>query len=766
MKFKLIGIVAASCTLLFTVPIRSQETGSWDYSAESVRPFWKGDTVKDEPVLFLRDKATSEARGSMLFPIRKILSVKSSAGDVTYTEGTDYQFQRGENEIIIPTGSRIVTTLPAALRRPEKSQRHRLTHRDGNGEILFGARLQYHQLQTSVTYQKDSDTWPAEIPSSGGSLPITLEKLRNREPLSIVLLGDSISTGCNSSGWGGGAPFQPAYQDLLVQHLRDHYQTDVSLTNLSVGGKSSPWGITMTDQVAAIDPDLVILAFGMNDSAGRSAEEYGQNTAKMIAAIRKKLSDTEFILVASMLGNRDWTYLNHDVFPKFRDELAELTGPGISLADMTTTWAEMLTRKRDADLTGNGVNHPNDFGHRVYAQTLAALLVNDDQPINNGQLIFPLEDWHNHGSCIVECPNGDMLVCWFHGSGERKSDDVEILGARLSKATGKWSKPFSMADTPGFPDTNCCMIIDRNETLWLLWPTIQANLWESALMKYKTSTSYMTEGPPKWDVMRIMHVKHAGDFPKQVQQKAVEYVKDMPKDPRIQRWMKDLADQADDKLTRRIGWFTRAHPLILDDGRMIVGLYSDGFSFSLVAITDDQGKTWTYSEPIVGGGNIQPSFARRNDGTIVAYMRDNGPPPQRILVSESKDRGQTWSKVYDHPTLHNPGSGLELMRANNGDWVCIYNDLPDGRHSLAVSLSTDEGRSWKWTRHLEQRDPGVGSFHYPSIIEGSDGNFHATYSYFVEGANQSKTTAKSIRYAKFNREWIKGETAIVVGRDL
>ncbi len=104
-----------------------------------------------------------------------------------------------------------------------------------------------------------------------------------------------------------------------------------------------------------------------------------------------------------------------------------------------------------------------------------------------GELIFPLEDWHNHGSCIIECPNGDMLVCWFHGSGERRSDDVEILGARLVKQTGKWSKPFPMADTPEFPDTNCCMIIDQNQTLWLLWPTIQANLWESALMKIKTS---------------------------------------------------------------------------------------------------------------------------------------------------------------------------------------------------------------------------------------------------------------------------------------
>ena len=368
------------------------------------------------------------------------------------------------------------------------------------------------------------------------------------------------------------------------------------------------------------------------------------------------------------------------------------------------------------------------------------------------ELIFPLEHWHNHGSCIVECPNGDFLVCWFHGSGERKSDDVEILGARLVKQTGKWTKPFPMADTPGFPDTNCCMIIDQTETLWLLWPTIQANLWESALMKIKKSTDYMSPGgPPKWDSMRVMHVKHEGDFAETVDAKLTEMIGDRELDERAERWIASIKGQAKDKLTRRIGWFTRAHPLILPDGRMLVGLYSDGFSFSLVGITDDLGKTWRYSDPIVGAGNIQPSFATRKDGSIVAYMRDNGPPPKRVLVSESKDRGETWGRVYDHPTLPNPGAGLELMKLRDGNWLCVYNDLEDGRHSLAVSISQDEGATWTKTRHLEQVRPGQGRFHYPSVIEAADGSLHATYSYFVPTEEGER---KSIKHARFSKAWV------------
>ncbi len=231
-------------------------------------------------------------------------------------------------------------------------------------------------MQTMVTYRKDSEAWPVSMPSfNADSLPITINKLRDGNPLSIVLLGDSISTGCNASAWGNEAPYQPAYQDLLVEHLRAHYQASVSLNNLSVSGTATPWGITMIEQVTSHRPDLVILAFGMNDSAGITAEEYGQNIATIIADTRARLPHCEFILIASMLGNRDWTTLHHDVFPKYRDELAAVCEPGIVLADMTSVWAEILKYKKDSDLTGNGVNHPNDFGHRIYAQVLSALLV-------------------------------------------------------------------------------------------------------------------------------------------------------------------------------------------------------------------------------------------------------------------------------------------------------------------------------------------------------------------------------------------------------
>lgn len=170
-----------------------------------------------------------------------------------------------------------------------------------------------------------------------------------------------------------------------------------------------------------------------------------------------------------------------------------------------------------------------------------------------------------------------------------------------------------MADTPDFPDTNCCMVIDPQERLWLLWPTILANTWESALMKYKISTNYMQpDGPPEWDMMYVLHPKPGDNFPEVVAKKMDAYLGSIqiPEElaEEVEAWKAHNLEQAGDKLTRRLGWFTRAHPYILDDGRMLVGLYSDGFSFSLVAITDNWGETWSFSEPIVGGATFSPAL--------------------------------------------------------------------------------------------------------------------------------------------------------------
>lgn len=376
-----IGIAASFLLLAGACAARAQDAARPPDAAGLLRPFWRGEVMDGESVLFVRDGEAAPARASVLYPIRKLLDVRDASGEVRYDEGRDYAWEPGSRTITVPPGSRIVAAAPGSLRRPAGSQVFRLTHRDGNGEILFGGKLDYHALQTVVRYEHAPGLWAGPAPRfDPAALPATVAKLRNREPVKVVVLGDSISTGCNASGWGGGKPFQPAYPELVCGFLRQRYGSPVDLANLSVGGKDSAWGLSMVDKVAEAGPDLLVLAFGMNDAGGRPADDFRDKVAATIRGVREKRPGVEVILVATMVGNPDWVALRPELFPQYRDALAGLRGPGVALADVTGAWSEFLRLKKDADHTGNGVNHPNDFGHRVYAQIIAALLAPGDEP--------------------------------------------------------------------------------------------------------------------------------------------------------------------------------------------------------------------------------------------------------------------------------------------------------------------------------------------------------------------------------------------------
>ena len=182
-----------------------------------------------------------------------------------------------------------------------------------------------------------------------------------------------------------------------------------------------------------------------------------------------------------------------------------------------------------------------------------------------------------------------------------------------------------------------------------------------------------------------------------------------------------------DKLYQRLGWQPRCKPTVLPSGRILLPLYTDTFSISIMAISDDGGKTWYASKPLIGFGNIQPAVLRRDDGTLVAYMRENG-PRDRIRVSESKDDGLTWGPVGD-TELPNPGAGSTACAWPTATGCSSTTTRRTAAPRLAVSISDDEGRTWK--QHPAPGEAAAGSYHYPAVIQGRDGTIHAIYSYFI-----------------------------------
>lgn len=364
-------------------------------------------------------------------------------------------------------------------------------------------------------------------------------------------------------------------------------------------------------------------------------------------------------------------------------------------------------------------------------------------PSFSSEPIFPPEPVHNHASCLVQLPDGSLLAAWYRGSGERQADDVQVLGARQAPGKTSWSRPFILADTPGYPDCNPALFSAPDGSLWLFWPTILDHRWEGALLKFKRARHPGTAGPPPWDREGVFHVTPSGFA--DAWARAAQSI-----DPSALKIdasnVKRQAERSRDLLYQRLGWMPRVHPTVLPSGRWLLPLYTDTFSASLIALSDDHGDSWSFSTPLIGFGNIQPSLVRKSDGTVVAYMRENG-PIRRIRMSTSADQGETWSDVTS-TELPNPGAGIEALRLSDGRWLMTYNDTTSGRHSLAVSLSSDEGKTWPITRHVERTAPNGGQFHYPSILQARDGSIHLSYTRRVDGQS-------TIQHARFPVEWVE-----------
>ena len=94
--------------------------------------------------------------------------------------------------------------------------------------------------------------------------------------------------------------------------------------------------------------------------------------------------------------------------------------------------------------------------------------------------------------------------------------------------------------------------------------------------------------------------------------------------------------------------------------------------------------------------------------------------------------------------------------------MLISNDTERGRHSLAVQISDDEGKTWKWKRapRTRDREDAGPRFHYPRIIQAKDGTLHASYSYHLDEKTRTKDAEgqparKSIKHAHFNEAWVR-----------
>jgi lysophospholipase L1-like esterase len=333
-------------------------------------PFWKSDIIYNETVLMLASDG-NPATGRLLFTPDKILSVKDFALDKEYLPGKDYSVN----------GNSI--TMNPHSDMPFRTD----TSFDRNTNLAWFSL----QSQWIVVTYKHQDTWRGPVPSfKGGQMPNTMAKLNSKTPIIIVAYGMSITRGMDVSGFDSISPFMPSYADLFAYQIRKKFKyTDIAFFNAGLPGATVDWGAKYVETyINPLNPDLVILDFGMNDFWKLTPEQFSGYIQTIMNKVREGNHNVEFLLLSNMLFDPDYI-LDSDKTKNwylanmkgYNIKLQELEKPGVIDLDMTTLSEFIYRNKKAKDCLANPL-HPNDYLARWYAQSMVALFDEQDQTLS------------------------------------------------------------------------------------------------------------------------------------------------------------------------------------------------------------------------------------------------------------------------------------------------------------------------------------------------------------------------------------------------
>ena len=336
-------------------------------------PLWKGNTVYYETVMFVGE----EAAPLLYFP-EQILSVTSFDLETEYRQGEDYLVRDGKL-VRLPEGKIPVFTEEEFYPEQPTEIRKLISSVPGHQYLLFcdDKTLWHHQIHVTYTHK---DKWSGFLPQKQDKFNDFLKKAASGEPVKVLFYGDSITTGVCSSKAIGEKPYADTWCDLVIYGLRRYFDnSNITSVNTAVGGKRVAWGLEQVRE-RAIDqtPDLMFLGFGMNEWEN-TLEAFVRDTKEIIDRFLAVHPSAAIALVATMLPHfRAAEYYRGQWEQEpYLIKLAE-EYPNVGVVPMTSVHRTVLEKKRYFDMTGNNINHPNDFLARLYAQTALTVLLGED----------------------------------------------------------------------------------------------------------------------------------------------------------------------------------------------------------------------------------------------------------------------------------------------------------------------------------------------------------------------------------------------------
>lgn len=224
-----------------------------------------------------------------------------------------------------------------------------------------------------VDYETKSGSPLAPTTDQSSLLAKSRAKLTKGGPFKLIAFGDSIIAGGEASTEA--LRFQNRYAGTLGKRFA---KAEITVENGATGGDTSSDGLGRIEaKVLTREPDLVLVAFGMNDHNisppfGVPLEQFEANMDRMVSLIRER-TGADVMLLSTFPPNPEWAHGSHQMerYAAVTRRVAEKRK--CAYADVYGVWAKVLQRKDAPSLLGNNINHPNDFGHWLYLQALEAV---------------------------------------------------------------------------------------------------------------------------------------------------------------------------------------------------------------------------------------------------------------------------------------------------------------------------------------------------------------------------------------------------------
>lgn len=281
----------------------------------------------------------------------------AAAGSLVYEAGRDYTLDAAGGALARTHNSRIPDFSTNVLFNQKEFDHSKFP---GYGNLPFFVYLDYTAEAARPAY--------TVAPQPGG-VPKTHAKLAAGGALKIVTFGDSISAGGEASSEA------LRFDHRFAAQLRTHFpKATISVENGATGGDSTVQGLQrLEEKVLTRAPDLVLVGFGMNDhnKNGVTVEDFEANLVTIVRQITAR-TGAEVILLSAFPPNPDWKHSSHRMEHYAAATQRAAAATGVAYADVFGVWQAVLTRKDLPSLLANHINHPNDYGHALYADALSA----------------------------------------------------------------------------------------------------------------------------------------------------------------------------------------------------------------------------------------------------------------------------------------------------------------------------------------------------------------------------------------------------------